>query len=726
MNALRHIPIRALPACILLYAAGAWADEQAFTFTWKADEVTLEEFTPGQWIPHLPETLLPQDDPGAPWLPALYVHILLPPNQRASALQAHADTLLLRDNILIAPQQEAQPLSLPASAGATPPGDLFATRTAYPPLHAELLEQQTLRGQSYVAIRLNPLTYEPANHRLYLATNLHITLSLEPDATWAADADRFDPHATLFASTLNDLVINPNLPLFETDALADEERPAACDYLIITSAALSNSFRRLADFRTTQNSLSTHVLTLEHIEAHYSGTKPSGGSDTQTKIRNCIKDYVTQYGTAYVVLGGDNTILPDRDTYVSCGSYTESAMPTDLYYSGLDGTWDANTNGTYGETTDSVDMAYDVILGRIPVRTAGQADAYVNKVIAFESDTPSIQFMRKTFLLGDKLWNTYTGDDRPTDLCADGLSQFTAHDPVADDEIWCRRLYRNRLSLWTNQQMSAFFDTLTSWDSATPGDYLQNAANVSARFNEGWNHVFFATHGGSTIWGLESGTYGTSAAGALTNLQALIYTMACLTGAFDTADPSLSEAFIRNGNGGALAYMGCSRYGWGSPGTYSGGTSLNYADKYYDQVFTKLRNRIGTAFAEHKLAMASGSTYNGANRWVQFGLNLQGDPLVPIRRTDIIPGEDPFWFRATALTNSVLLRWPQPTQCGMSSDRVRIDSNTADYPAAPSSSPIYEGTNQTFVHANLPPGQERFYTIWVTHDGSTWTNPPTE
>ncbi|MDD2237493.1 MAG: C25 family cysteine peptidase, partial [Kiritimatiellae bacterium] len=628
-------------------------------------------------------------------------------------------------DIRIAPQQEPQPLSRPEPSLPTPPNDLFAANQPYPAQCAVLLEHPTLRGQTYLAIRLNPLTYEPTSQRLLLATNLLITLQLEttPDIQ-RADAATPDPNASLFASLLNGLVINPATTIPKTDAFETDETPTAtCDYLIITSDTLSNSFQRLADFRTSQNNLTTRVLTLETIETSYSGTKPAGGSDTQTKIRNAIIDYVARFGTAYVLLGGDNTILPDRDAAVSCGSYSESAMPTDLYYSGLDGTWDANANGTYGETDDSVDMAYDVIVGRLPIRTTTQADAYINKLIDFESNALPVAFMRKTILLGDKLWNTYTGTVRPTDTCSDGLSQFNAHDPVADDEIWCRRLYRTRLSLWTNQHMSAFFDTLTSWDSSTAGDYLQSAANVTARFNEGWNHVFFATHGNTTIWGLESGSFSSSHAAALTNLQALVYTMACLTGAFDTADPSLSEGFLRNANGGALAYMGCSRYGWGSPGSYSGGTSISYADKFYDQVFTKLRNHIGIAFAEHKLAMASSSTYNGANRWVQFGMNLQGEPLVPIRRTDIIPGDDPFWFRASALTNDVLLRWPNPIQCGMSSDRVRIDCSTADYPASHSSSPIYEGTNQIFLDTDLPQNQPRYYTIWVTHDGVTWTNP---
>ena len=58
--------------------------------------------------------------------------------------------------------------------------------------------------------------------------------------------------------------------------------------------------------------------------------------------------------------------------------------------------------------------------------------------------------------------------------------------------------------------------------------------------------------------------------------QGLVVTIACLTNAFDDFlwneittgaplryDSCFSESFLRNPNGGAVAYHGSSRYGWG-------------------------------------------------------------------------------------------------------------------------------------------------------------------
>jgi hypothetical protein len=200
--------------------------------------------------------------------------------------------------------------------------------------------------------------------------------------------------------------------------------------------------------------------------------------------------------------------------------------------------------------------------------------------------------------------------------------------------------------------------------------------------------------------------------------------MACLTGHFDgTPEPCLSESFLRNAQGGALVYMGCSRYGWGSPGSYSGGTSLNYAYKYYEQLYSNRQATIGTAFAEHKLAKVSSCGYDGSYRWVQFGMNLQGDPLVPLVDNSNMPGNDDFYFTAFALTNSVQLRWPVPHDCKMWNNTVLIRCSTTDYPATTNDgTAVYTGTNTEYVHS-CTPGQQQFYTIWLSDDGDTFIPP---
>ena len=697
------------------------SSDLVFSFDYSPEDLQLDLLPNGMVLPELPDCQLPPAAAGTPALPAQDIQVLLPPQTLAASISVRTRWQTIDLTNRITPVQPDVPLSVPAPSAPVPPGALYMSTNAYPEQAAILITNQSMRGRTLAAIRLHPLRYYPKLNRLQLATTITISIQLNAP-TRATTLSLPTSDAPLFDSLRNALVINPE----QQRALTTATPSAACDYLIITSATLSNSFQQLATHRASQNSISTRVLTLDHINAAYSGLRPDGSTDTQTRIRQCITDYVNNQGTTYVVLGGDSSVVPDRDCAVSCGSYSETKMPTDLYYSGLDGTWDGNANGTYGETGDSVDLTYDVIVGRIPVRTSTQADAYISKLIQFETSSHAASSDAKILLLADELWDSFTGSDRPTDTCSDGLPAFQAHSPVSDGEQWTRRLFRDGIAAaWTNQAQSMFFDTATSWDTSTAGDYLQSSTQVQNRFNEGWNHVYFATHGSSGTWSLESGSYGTSSAATLTNLTALVYTMACLTGRFDDVDPCLSEAFLRNGNGGALVYMGCSRYGWGSPGSYDGGTSAKFARKFYDQVFSTKQNFAGIAFAQHKQQYASSSTYNGSYRWVQFGLNLQGDPLVPIYRADFIPGTDSFSFTAFALTNSVILRWPDPVSCGMQNRRVRIECSTSAYPSSPTTSTlVYEGTEQTYTHTDCTPDQSYYYTIWVSDDGTTWTEPP--
>ncbi|MFH0880478.1 MAG: C25 family cysteine peptidase, partial [Lentisphaerota bacterium] len=411
--------------------------------------------------------------------------------------------------------------------------------------------------------------------------------------------------------------------------------------------------------------------------------------------------------------------------------YSEDEMPTDLYYGGLNSTWDENANGIYGEVNysgalDEGDMAFDVIVARIPVRTSTQASDYIGKLRSYELRAAPAHFTGKLLICGDMLWNTYTGDSRPADLISDGFSEFRSHTPANDDEIWCRRMYRDGIRAYgATNTLAYFFDSLTSWDSSTPGSYAQSAANVVAKFNQGWNHIYFATHGSIYSWGLESGSFGSGSAYQLTNITTFIYTMACLTGGFDLAEPSLSEALLRHAPGGPLVYMGCSRYGWGSPGSTRGGTSMDYAYEFYRQVYFNKRSQAGRAFTEHKLARIAYCGNNGADRWVQLGMNLQGDPLVPLTAPETALGHDPFWFRAVAMTNSICLRWPRPFDCGLSNQTVHIRYRTDRYPTSlVDGTAFYTGDDQYAEHTGLSRDQPVYYTIWVSQDGENFITPP--
>ena len=97
----------------------------------------------------------------------------------------------------------------------------------------------------------------------------------------------------------------------------------------------------------------------------------------------------------------------------------------------------------------------------------------------------------------------------------------------------------------------------------------------------------------------------------------------------------------------------------------------------------------------------------------------------PYEGTLSAASSEPFATRATALATNVLLRWNDPRLAGMTSRLVKITMATNTYPeTSAEGTALYTGTNTSYDHSGLDAGQTYYYTIWVTHDGINWTNPP--
>lgn len=567
----------------------------------------------------LEDGVLPDDTPGTPWLPAQYINIMIPPNALVTGINVLGEEVSLKKDALVYPVQPPQSPSLPKIDFVQPDPAAYAAIAKTPLNLAVMQGVHTMRGLSFVSIRVNPIRYVPADRELYLATSISIKINYEENNRKSMLTD------PLFQDVVNSMVVNPD---WDSDVSARKTIDSV-DYLIITSQDLAGAFGALITHRQDFGGLNCEIKTVEDIEAQYPGL------DTQEKIRNCISEYMEQKGLIYVALGGDDTVVPARVCPVRY-AYYEDEMPTDLYYSALDGDWDDNSNLVYGEAEDNVDMAPDVIVGRIPVRTVEQVNAYIAKLVDFEIDP---QALSKMLLTGAVSLDTYYDDDRPTDLMDDGHLEFLDpdHMDVSDSEMWTRRLYRDHIRPnYEPETLGFLFDTLTSWDSTMGGDYEMSTGTVMAIYNQGWTHLFNNSHGNVQVWAIENyDCISHDNIESMTGLTPFVYTTACLTNYFNNeSDPCLSEAFIRNPEGGALTYVGSSNYGWfvsdypPANETSMAGESMHYAIRYYTRMFEVDFISSGEAFALHKADLISMCITDGTPRWIQFGLNLMGDPAI--------------------------------------------------------------------------------------------------
>ncbi|HRT05089.1 MAG TPA: C25 family cysteine peptidase, partial [Kiritimatiellia bacterium] len=625
----------------LCWAGLVGAAELSVDFTFSADDVELVaagEYT----VVGLAGGSRVVDEAGAPSIPAKFANVLIPSGAQNVSVSASGGWTLLAEGITPYPAQPRSPKSKPRLP-FVPANDRYASAEAWPAETATFQGDQDMQGYRFVSVRVNPLAYVGAEKKLYLREKVTVTVTY--DAPVAAKSI-LPKQASLFGPLVDSLVVNPEAEAQFAPAVKAVAPKAALDYLIITSPALSNAFQQIADYRASAagGGYTTRVLTTNTIAADYSG------ADLQAKIRACISNCVATLGTTMVLLGGDDTIVPTRYCYGNVDGTIETNMPTDLYYSGLSGSWNSDGDGQYGETTDGVDMAWDVVVARLPMRTVANVTTYLAKVTTYEAGW---NVTNKIILGGPYAWDTYTLNNRPSDdVTVDGHAGFRAtspinHTSVSDSEAWLRRLYRDYIRPRWPAQVSIMCDTLTSWDSSTGGDYSQSAANTAAKFNLNYTHLMFSGHGAPQEWGLESGSFDSTDASSQTGLTAFVYTDACLTGHFDknsnkidgytyTTEPCLGEGFLRNTRplGGALAHMGCARYGWGEPdaapasNTSDGGPSTVYAQKFYTRMYETTNRTLGVAFAMHKADMISSCGSDGSERWIQFGLNLLGDPAL--------------------------------------------------------------------------------------------------
>ncbi|MDD2236140.1 MAG: C25 family cysteine peptidase [Kiritimatiellae bacterium] len=591
---------------------------------------------------------VPDLTPGEPRLPVLVRSFLLPAGSTLLRVDVTASEETVQENLLLLPAQPITSINA-APRPLTPPDPAIYASTAPWPTqnHGKPIIQQ-IRGRTLVSLRLHPLRYLPAQQTLLLAHEMHITLHHTAPARQATEPAL----SPLFAGLINSLVVNPEA-VPRTHALGTNQTP----YIIITSTQLAPAFQPLANLRTNSFA-ATAVLTLGSLLAE------TPGIDNPDRLRNAIRNLVASNAAEYIVLGGDDSIVPVRGCFAIDGDGDEDpAIPTDLYYAGLDGNWDANGNHIYGEIDDNVDMLPDVIVSRIPVRTSADTAAYIQKLAAWENgDFESLE--NKLLLSGTKGWNLWYGTARSSDYMGDGYTPFRQHQPVSDVEEWVRRVHQNMIQPgWSAADITIYFDTLTSWDAQQAGDYQQTADRFAEAYNLGWEHYYYLTHGDNTGFAIEmvdgNDMFTNENLDAVTNMVPFISTPACQTAHFDgTPDPCFAEAFLRKPHSGALIYYAHARNGQGDQLSTYGGPTPEFIAYYYQRLFNGVSTTFGEAYAAGKADLIALCNTNGAWRWTQFGLNLLGDPAIQIRQSPI---PHPPILESAVSTNTpalaILLEW---------------------------------------------------------------------
>ena len=270
------------------------------------------------------------------------------------------------------------------AARDAPDHNTYAADAPYPASRVQLVSVQKMNGYSVAIVRIFPIQYQPASGKLLFCPQMRVSVTLAEAKTAVNDVSllrRQDPQLSKIITFAD----NPDAAeAYHAQVLRSVKPLMVFDYLLVTTAALTNSFQPLVEQKIADG-LSVKVETVENILAGYSGV------DDAAKLRTFITYAYTNWNTTYVLLGGDISTVPYRQAYANVGGDVDATMPCDLYFACLDGSWNSDGDNNWGEPTDGegggdVDLLAEVYVGRAPVDNAAEVAYFIGKTLSYEQN----------------------------------------------------------------------------------------------------------------------------------------------------------------------------------------------------------------------------------------------------------------------------------------------------------------------------------------------------
>jgi hypothetical protein len=383
-------------------------------------------------------------------------------------------------------------------------------------------------------------------------------LTAQSDGTFAADvqvpgSSSLQPHILLVFA---DAQAGHPDSIKHNDPSAWGAHPSGADYLIVTSRDFLSSAQLLAQYRHTQG-LAVAVIDVEDIYDEF-----SFGAHSPTAIREFLQLATTNWQTKprYVLLLGDASYDPRN--YLGQGS--TDFVPTKL----LD-TTQMETSSDDWLADFNNDGVADLAMGRLPARSATDANVMVNKIISYE--TAPFDPQRGALLVADNSFES-------SSVMVSGLL------PAA-----MPRQLINRSS------------------GSDPAIHTQ----IVDALNQGPRLVNYSGHGSNGVW-TGASLLSIFDAPNLTNASrpSVFTMMTCLNGYFPNAyNDSLAEALLKASNGGAVAV-------WASTGMTEPSSQSLIDQSFYQQLSSGQAVLLGDAVHTAKLTTTDPDV---RRTWTLFG-----------------------------------------------------------------------------------------------------------
>jgi len=567
--------------------------------------------------------------PGMPWFGWNY---LLPQNEKIKTITI--GNLEYYSEIVtgnLSPMGRAFPISQPAPADYKPLPDkkIYQCDAVFPGSCIGKYNTGYLCGHSIGSFRFCPVEYNPVKESLRFIKQIDFIIETE------VVKDQIGLGKNLRTSKkieerIERIVKNPEY--LASYIYPSRERTEEYDLLIITSDRFDENWAEYYDYKTSLG-YKTSIVFAEDIYDLYPGV------DEAEKVRNCIIDNYQNYGIEYVLLGGDAGNM-NEEAIVPHRNMNYDLIPSDIYFTNLDGTWYDEGNEYWG-TIYVMDYYSEVSVGRWCIDSEEELENMITKHINYQDD-PYILDICKGLMVGEQLDNYTWGGDYKNEIAEGGY--YNGYESAGFPESY------NITTLYEIEGGYDKYDIFAEFSES--GAHLLNHLGHSNPtynmkvYNEDITGENFSNNGIDK--GLVVG-----------------YSQGCYNGSFDNyhfngyyTEDCFAEKMTGGISGGEVACISNSRFGY----YWGGGTDgcSQYFDRmFFDGLFGENITNIGDINSyshEADISVLDEHVY----RKILYATNLFGDPSLDI------------WTDIPDVINAIL---PESVEFG--AETITIETNVA-------------------------------------------------
>jgi len=540
---------------------------------------------------------------GEPALPWMAIKTLLPPGENAVEMNVilSGATSWKIDGQLF-PIQAVLPVSSNDLSEFLINQEIYQQNINLPVQNTGSLKTESWHGYRIALSSFCPIQYNPAQNTIISYDKARIKIFTEAGSLNRSNKS-VNNYSRNTALKISRFVDNPQfLNLYHQSM----NREGEYELLVICTEEFLADLQELEGFYNTYGKR-VQYCTIEFIENNLPGV------DLPEKIRNQIINEYTDYGISSVLLAGDSELIPQRGFYCQVQSttlYEDDGIPADIYYSALDGTWNDDNDGLWGEPEED-DLLPEVAVSRLTFSDQIELTNMINKTI-FYTQNPIEADLDHPLLAAEQLWQdplTWGGDY--LDLLVgthDDNGYETSGIPITDNITY---LYERDNGEWNIQDLLEILNQGTS--------FLHHVGHANYEYMFGMHNEDMIEENFPELNGLDH-TY------------PLVYTHGCNCGGFDQDDCVAEEALkLPNFISG---FIGNSRYGWFNEGQTEG-PSQHLHREFVNALYTDKVNEVAQTHLMSKIAAAPwvtapGQHEEGALRWVFYDCNVLADPTLSI------------------------------------------------------------------------------------------------